>query len=169
MRAALSARGEALDHGAAVHETAVPRRTTPGADRSARRRARHAAAGSRLLAAGIGAGATFGLMSLIGSATASSGAPTQPVEPVIAPVRPVQIVVHQVPVAQATHSSARPDPAPAPVPLTAETVVRTVVVPAPAGTGAGGAVASGTAPPAQARPQPAPQAQQPVATTHGSR
>ncbi len=144
-----------------------------------KRRRRHAAQGSRIVAAGLGAGTMFGIVTILGlnnpltQAEEPTPAPTapQPVvggptpTPVVAP--PVEVRVHMIPAASTVaaadqQTSVGVDPvadvepisaAVAPIELTANPVVRTVTVAAPT----------------QAQPQAAaPSAPAPVATTSGS-
>lgn len=141
------------------------RASTP-ATSAPRRRRGHPARDSRIVAAGLGAGAMFGIVTLLGLNTpttqadtpdpetpAPSSLPTARLaEPAVAPQ--VRIVIHRV---EPTASSADPAELPArPIELTAKPVVRTVTVAAPASSGTRAA----TAAPA---PQPAP-----TATTSGS-
>ena len=141
------------------------RASTP-ATSAPRRRRGHPARDSRIVAAGLGAGAMFGVVTLLGLNTpttqadtpdpetpAPSGLPTARLgEPAAAP--PVRVVIHRV---EPTASSTDPVELPAgPIELTANPVVRTITVTAPATSGTRAA----TAAPA---PQPAS-----TATTSGS-
>lgn len=133
-------------------------------------RRRHRAAGSRVVAAGLGATTMFGIISLLGLDDASGEQPSAPVpQSATQPVAtsPVQVVIHRVPAppddaaisaTSATSSSASAAPVEraaqvpdGPIELTANPVVRTVTVQAP------------TAAPQAAAAQPAP------ARTSGSR
>ena len=140
-------------------------RSTPAATAPRRRRG-HPARDSRIVAAGLGAGAMFGIVTLLGLNTPTTQADTTDpetpapstlptarfVEPAVAP--PVKVVIHRV---EATVSSTDPvEPPAGPIELTANPVVRTVTVAAPA---SGGGRATTAAP----APQPAP-----TATTSGS-
>ena len=135
------------------------------------KRRRHAAQGSRIVAAGLGAGTMFGIVTVLGmnSLTSQAEAPTpepQSSQTVVAP--PVEVRVHLIPASTAVAdrevpievgTPAQVDSTPArPIELTANPVVRTITVAAPAQARA----VSQAAPSA-----PAPQAA-PVATTSGS-
>ena len=137
-----------------------------------RRRRGHPARDSRIVAAGLGAAAMFGIVTLLGLNTPTTKADipdqgTSPssglaaarlAEPAVAP--PVKVVIHRVePTTNLTDTTAATaDPAlrTGPIELTANPVVRTVTVAAPATSGTR-AVAAAPA------PQPAP-----TATTSGS-
>jgi hypothetical protein len=151
-----------------------------------KRRGRHVAGGSRILAAGLGATSMFGIVTVLGLDTPVSGAgtpaPTVPAtQPVVAPpvAPPVQVVIHRIPAstvpAVTAASTDSPDaepvptePAPVattppPVQLTANPVVKTVTVAAPSQPRS----QASSAPAAAPAPAPAP-APTPSATTKGS-
>lgn len=126
-----------------------------------KRRRRHPAQGSRIVAAGLGAGTMFGIVTVLGmnNPISQAEAPEPPApQPAVAP--PVEVRVHMIPAASTVPAAARAISvgAASPIELTANPVVRTITVAAP--TQAQPQV--GAAPSAPAS-QPAP-----VATTSGS-
>ncbi|HRB04733.1 MAG TPA: hypothetical protein PLP26_15275 [Ilumatobacteraceae bacterium] len=181
--AAIATQLAARDLNSAAEPTVAPHVGSPSIAKAPRRR-RHVAQGSRIVAAGLGATGMFGIVTMFGLASATTGANAsapiqpvaQPVAPVVAP--PVQVVIHRIP---ATTGPTAPldvvadgDPAgvpgvvaPQPVQLTANPVVQTVTVAAPSAPRSSGT--STQAGPAAQAPQPAPTpAPAPAATTSGS-
>jgi hypothetical protein len=159
---------------------AAPSRAA-GADgastRRSKRRRRHVAQGSRILAAGLGATTMLGIVTVLGLDNPVNGAdqsitPTVPVPPTpTAPTSiagpPVQIVIHRVPVSSVPGNVVDAEAAPlpgetvpaGPVQLTANPVVQTVTVAAPSQPRSSSQASSAPAP----APAPAP-----AATTSGS-
>ncbi|MGI9644518.1 MAG: hypothetical protein ACR2O6_04330, partial [Ilumatobacteraceae bacterium] len=117
--------------------------TTPPAGRR-----RHPARRGRIAAAGIGASAMFGLLTILGLAgrTSADDPPASGTAPPDAPSTPVKIVIHRggpaLPAAAATPTVGMSDPDVAeastagepagPIELTANPVIRTITVEAPA-------------------------------------
>ncbi len=116
-----------------------------------RRRQRHVAQGSRIVAAGLGASAMFGIVGVLGFdhpfTPADESVPTPVTPDAVAPTPPpIQVVVHRVPastivptepdvaVAQASvvEPNAATAEAAAPIVLTANPVVQTITVATPA-------------------------------------
>jgi hypothetical protein len=187
-RAAAHAAGAAVvtqlaapDMNSAAEPTGVPHVGSPSVAKAPRRR-RHVAQGSRIVAAGLGATGMFGIVTMFGLGSATTGADAsapippvaQPVAPVVAP--PVQVVIHRIPATTGPTAPldvvAEGDPAgvagvvaPQPVQLTANPVVQTVTVAGPSAPRSSGT--STQAGPAAQAPRAAP-APAPAATTSGS-
>jgi hypothetical protein len=115
------------------------RRNSEMADsaRNPRRRRRHVGQGSRIVAAGLGAGTMFGIVTVLGldnpatKADADSPATTQvqPVTIVATAPPPIQVIIHRVPppLAKNTANSADAPPLDEDAPATPQTAAATVL------------------------------------------